>query len=193
MKKTRFKIGILLSFLLVLGLTGCKQTEEDSVLSDFKPPSDFEWEGSYMDADGTTTLVIEKKSGKKYSCTINVSDEEITHIDTYEFTAEEGEHGLSYEDGVHTTYNIPDYEENPDASVETSEVYTDGTGTIYYLDGNLYWLDNMNDAGDGYTFEKVEDTEETDSSESEETESTEETTEESTEESTKETTEETEE
>ena len=65
MKKTRFKIGILLSVLLVLGLTGCKQTEEDSVLSDFKPPSDFEWEGSYMDADGTTTLVIEKKSGKK--------------------------------------------------------------------------------------------------------------------------------
>lgn len=157
--KKRFATGTLIGTLLftvLFSFSACgKSDKADEVLKDFEPPFNYKWEGHYVDEDETTTLVIEKKSGKKYQCVISTTDESVTHIDTYEFTAEKKDYGLVYENGVHTTYDIPDFENTPDASVETSEVYSDGTGSIYYLDEHLYWLDDKNDAGSEYVFSKV--------------------------------------
>ncbi len=155
MKKKRIVVGALLCALMMLPLTACNQNK-DSDLSDFKTPVGYKWEGSYVEENGTTTMVIEKKSGKKYNCTVNITDEEITHMDTYEFTAVKDDYGLTYEDGVHTTYEIPDYEKDPEASVTTNEVYKNGTGSIYYLDGYVYWIDDVNNAGTDYAFKKTE-------------------------------------
>lgn len=159
MKKKKLITGILFSLLLAFSFTGCKEKESET-LNDFKPPVSFKWEGNYVDEEGTTTLTIEKKGGKSYACTVNVVDEEITHIDTYEFTATEDDYGLSYEDGVHTSFEIPDYEKDPEASTVATETYTDGTGSIYYLEDRLYWSDDKNDAGNGFVFQKVEESEE---------------------------------
>ena len=146
-----------LCILIISSFSSCKKSDDVNVdLSDFKAPADYQWEGNYIDEDGTTTLVIEKISNKKYHCIINISDEEITHMDTYEFTAIKDDLGLSYEDGVHTTFNLPDFENDPAGAVETDEVYTDGTGSINYLNECLYWMDNKNSAGSDFAFKKVE-------------------------------------
>lgn len=158
MKRKKITAGVLLCILMMLSITSCKD-KTDADLSAFQPPVNYKWEGNYVDENGTATLVIEKKSGKKYACTINVTDEEMTHIDTYEFTAVKDDYGLSYEDGVHTSYDIPDYETDPDASVTSDEVYTNGTGSIYYLEEYVYWLDEKSDAGSEFAFTKT-DTEE---------------------------------
>ena len=129
-------------------------------MSVFQTPKDFVWEGSYMDdEEGLAVLTIAKdeKNKKKYKCTVNVPDENITHIDTYEFTAVSGKDaGLSYDDGVRTTYEIPDFEKNPDAHVSSTVAYEDGTGEIYYLNGRLYWIDDKDDSGSGLAFSRQE-------------------------------------
>lgn len=155
--KNKVLIIALLCILIISSLSSCKKKEEVNVdLSDFQPPANYQWEGNYLDEDGTTTLVIEKINKKKYHCVINVSDEEITHMDTYEFTAVKDDIGLSYENGVHTTFDLPDFESDPDGAVETAEVYTDGTGSINYLNEHLYWMDNKNSAGSDFAFTKIE-------------------------------------
>lgn len=162
MKKQNWML-IGLSVLLVMMFSSCKKTDETEVdMSAFEPPADFVWEGNYMDEDGTTTLVIEKAGGKKYHCVINVTDEDVTHIDTYEFTAVKEDVGLTYENGLHTTFDIPDYESDPQASVTTEEVYSDGTGKLYYLKDHVYWLDDKNDAGSEFAFQKVTESDSTD-------------------------------
>ena len=162
MKKKLYLLTICI--LSAAALCACGQTKKDELkpeadLTAFETPKDFEWEGSYMDdEEGLAVLVIEK-DGKKYKCTVNVPDENITYIDTYEFTASEGDVGLSYKDGVRTTFEIPDYKKDPDAHVASTEAYNDGTGEIYYLNGRLYWIDDKDDSGSGFAFSRQEDVE----------------------------------
>lgn len=156
--KSKTMVWALIGVCSVVSLTSCGKKEEvpDVDMSAFETPAGFQWEGTYMDANSTTTLSITKDGRKKYTCVINTSDEDITHIDSYEFTAEEADVGLAYKNGTHTVYNLPDFENDPTGLVDVSEAYTDGTGSIYYLDENLYWIDDVNDAGREYVFRPLE-------------------------------------
>ena len=154
-------IGILLAvFMCSCGHAKDEELKTEADLSAFQAPKDFEWEGSYMDdEEGLAVLSIEK-DGEQYKCTVNIPDENITYIDTYEFTAsDKGGVGLSYKNGIRTTFEIPDYKKNPDAHVTSEVSYKDGTGEIYYLNGRLYWIDDKDDSGSGLAFSRQEEEE----------------------------------
>lgn len=134
--------------------TGCGVSASSAGIdtSDFKPPSDFSWEGSYMDSkEGLASLTIDK-TAFGYNCTITVLDKSVSHIETFEFTAKEDDMGLIYKDGSRVYYDIPDFEKNADASTLNETVYKDGTGTLYYSDGIVYWIDEKDDYGKDLEF-----------------------------------------
>jgi len=147
----------VLSLSFIFSACSNKVSDENDI-SAFSYPDDFEWEGTYMDEEEGMAVLTVTKNGKKYDCTIDIPDKDVTHIDSYEFTAVEDEAGLSYENGVCISYDLPDYEDE-DAALITDEVYTDGTGSLYYVDGYVYWLDDKNDAGATYMFAKQDEVE----------------------------------
>ena len=161
MKKNKRRLYTVLSMLLSLMLlSACekKKTDDSGVeLAAFTPPSDFVWEGSYIDrVDGLAVLTVERE-GNGYHCYINVPDQAITHIESYEFNASPAEDGLglAYTAGTRTSYTMPP-ENNPSQGVTTTDIYSDGTGRIYYLNGSVFWLDEKDDNGTGLIFERVE-------------------------------------
>ncbi len=148
-------------------LTSCgfekKEKAVDVNLEPFRAPSDYVWEGSYIDSrDGLAVLTIEKEKNGGYSASIGVPSEDMSYIRTYEFTlntADDGV-GLSYKNGSLTTYYLP-AADAADGSVTTQEGYQNGTGAIYYLEGSLYWIDDVDNAGENFAFAKSEGLEET--------------------------------
>lgn len=161
MKKLR--IILMVCVLCTVGLmTGCgKKDSMDVDLSAFETPDGFEWEGIYIDdREGQAVLSIEQ-DGKQYTCMISVPNSDVSHIDTYQFSAGASDDGmgLAYTDGSMTSMDLPDFAKNPDGEIMTSEVYSDGTGAIYYLDGYLQWLDDVNNAGGLYAFRKLDESE----------------------------------
>ncbi len=148
---------VLVITLLAAVFAGCgNKTSEENDTSAFQTPEDFEWEGSYIDEEGGMAVLTISKSGKKYECIIDVPDKDVTHIDSYTFTAVEDDAGLIYEDCICTSFDIPDYEDEEDVLV-SDEVYTNGTGSLYYVDGYVYWLDDENNAGENFVFVKQDD------------------------------------
>ncbi|MCR5654179.1 MAG: hypothetical protein K6G07_00845 [Lachnospiraceae bacterium] len=159
MKRNIFATLAMAVLLLAL-LTGCGKKNDVNVdMSEFTPPEDFVWEGSYLDAvDGQVVMTIEK-SGSKYICSIGVPATDMSHIDSYTFTAKKAKdtQGLEYTKGVHTSFDLPSLSGNEavmDSGLSTQEIYTDGTGSIYYLEGALYWIDDKENAGAPYQFVK---------------------------------------
>ncbi len=156
---------LLLSGMLLLS-AGCGKKQEqakDVDLTVFQAPADFVWEGSYIDKrGGLAVLTIEKEKNGGYSASVGVPAEDMSYIRSYEFTLNTSEDGvgLAYTNGTLTTYYLPG-EDQPDLSVTTQENYTDGTGSLYYLDGNLYWIDDKDNAGEMLAFAKSEGTGET--------------------------------
>ncbi|MBP5607811.1 MAG: hypothetical protein J6X66_06035 [Lachnospiraceae bacterium] len=162
MMKNRKRLHLFAAaFMSIALLSACQKnkptepTEADLV--PFTPPTGFEWEGSYLDRVNDLAVLTIEKDGSAYYCTISVPDQAITHIESYEFKAAPAGDGLglSYTDGVRTSYLLPSADK-PDAGVSTQEVYKDGTGRIYYLDGEVYWMDEKDNAGNTFIFEKVE-------------------------------------
>lgn len=158
MKKRALPLILPLIFTLIFSACASSGSDDENAadMSAFEPPSDFEWDGSYIDETSGLVMMDIMKDGRKYRCTINVPDAGITHISSYTFTAKKGDLGLSYEDGTYGTYDLPDFEKNPDAEVSYDEVYTDGSGSIYYLNDRLYWIDDKNDAGAGMAFKRID-------------------------------------
>lgn len=156
----RYAVAILIVGM-ILSLTGCsKKSSADLDLSSFETPDGFEWAGEYMDDTYGQAVLSITEDGKKYSCMISVPNKDLSHIDTYQFTAEVSEDGmgLAYTGGTMTSMDLPDFSKNPDAEMVTTDVYSDGSGAIYYLDGYLYWLDDVNEAGNGLSFRRLSDT-----------------------------------
>ena len=167
--KGRIFAGVLTGILaLTLGACGTKQEQARDVdLTAFQAPADYTWEGSYIDKrEGLAVLTIEKEEGGRYFASLGVPSEDMSYIRTYEFTLTPSEDGvgLAYQNGRQVTYYLPG-DDDPEASVTTTEDYTDGTGSVYYLEGNLYWIDDKNNAGEYFAFAKSEGTEETSASE----------------------------
>ena len=157
-KRTHLFVAALMSVALLSACQKNKPAEPtEADLVPFTPPADFEWEGSYLDRVNDLAVLTIEKDGNAYNCTVSVPDQAITHIESYEFKASAASDGLglSYTGGVRTSYLLPS-EDKPDAGVTTQEVYTDGTGRIYYLDGEVYWMDDKDNAGNTFIFEKVE-------------------------------------
>ncbi len=161
------RVALLIAFICALCMAGCGfEKEEKAVdvnLEPFRAPADFVWEGSYIDSrNGLAVLTIEKEKNGGYSASIGVPSEDMSYIRTYEFTLNTSEDGvgLSYANGSLTTYYIPSIDAE-DSSVTTQEGYQDGTGAIYYLDGNLFWIDDKDNAGENFAFAKSEGIEET--------------------------------
>ncbi|MBR1861116.1 MAG: hypothetical protein IJ796_04565 [Lachnospiraceae bacterium] len=147
--------GAIAAYLIISGKKG-RANEDELDTSMFQTPEGFVWEGSYIDSrDGRAVLTIEK-NGNSYICSIGVPSEDISYMNTYEFTATESADGsgLEYEGGVRTEYLIPDDPgENP---VTSNEIYNDGTGTVYYLYDSVYWYDQKDNAGQNLAFSKQE-------------------------------------
>ncbi len=160
MKKKGWVCLLLAALMLFPAGCGFQKKEEarDVNLSVFQAPSDFVWEGSYIDSrGGLAVLTIEKEQKGGYSASVGVPSEDMSYIRTYEFTlntADDGV-GMSYSNGTLTTYYLPG-DDNPEASVTTQENYQNGTGSIYYLEGNLYWIDDVDNAGEMFAFAKSE-------------------------------------
>ena len=160
--KKRKALGWCMFFCIMVFVIGCgKKNEVDVDLSAFETPVGFEWAGTYIDdVKGIAVLNIEK-DGNQYSCMITVPTEDVSHIDSYQFTAKLSKEaaGLAYTDGTMTTMDLPDFTKNPDGEIMTAEVYTDGSGVICYLDGFLYWIDDKEDAGKLFAFRALDETE----------------------------------
>lgn len=154
---SRYKIPVILvSACLFLGACGF-DTRVNVSMSDFEPPKGFQWEGTYVDeTTGQVTLNIEK-GVMGYECQIDSVDSSMSHIESFIFTANEDSiKALAYKDGVRRSFDIPDFETNPKGEIIDEEIYTDGTGCLYYLDGKLYWIDDVEDYGKNYVFAKQE-------------------------------------
>ena len=118
----------------------------------FQLPEGFEWEGSYVDAvSGYAVLTIER-SKDLYLCSVAVPTSDISYVNTYTFEAVKSKDGnsLVYTGGIHTEYLIPDLDS--DAEMTTTEIYTDGTGEIYYYNGYIFWIDDKDSAGREFLF-----------------------------------------
>ncbi|MCR5054118.1 MAG: hypothetical protein K6A69_04680 [Lachnospiraceae bacterium] len=157
MKKSFY---VLLTALILgaFSVTACGVQKPEVDMSDFAIPEDFTWEGSYIDSVvGQAVLTIEK-SGRDYHVSIGVPNSDMSHMDTYEFEAtyDKQSYGLVYKNGVRTTYDLPDYTKENPGSLISSEVYTDGTGAIYYINGSLVWSDDKDDAGANFSFRDLE-------------------------------------
>ncbi len=158
----------LLSLMLAVGMiSGCTKQEEvpeEVDLSGFQTPEGFVWEGTYIDTvEGLAVMTLEK-SGNGYAGSVSVPAADMSYIRTCTFTAtpEEDGTGLAYSDGELTAYYLPaDDAENPEVTTET--VYTGGTGSVFYLDDKIYWLDDKdtNGASTNLIFRKQENVEET--------------------------------
>lgn len=153
-----------LAMLTLFSACGKKSTlpETEADMTPFQPPADFNWEGSYIDRVGDLAVLTVEQTGSGFLCTICVPDREITHVEAYEFTAKPSDDGLglSYTGGVRTSYLVP-AEGKTDQGVKADEIYTDGTGRLYYLDGSVFWLDEKEDAGSSLIFDRVEEEETT--------------------------------
>ena len=162
MKKNIRRTLVILTAIAGLSLlSACekkKQDEPEVDMAPFTPPTDFKWEGNYLDSVNELAVLTVELDGTGYNCYINSPDPGITHIDSYSFHAVPAEDGLglSYTAGTHTVYELPSGD-NADAGVTTTEIYSDGTGRIYYLDGEVFWLDEKDNNGSGFIFERVDD------------------------------------
>lgn len=161
MKKNNIRTLIILTAtacLSLLSACGKKTQEEPAVdMAPFTPPTDFKWEGSYIDSVNELAVLTVELDSSGYLCSISIPDEAITHIDSYTFHAAPAQDGLGleYTAGSHTSYQLP-ADDKIDQGVTTTDVYSDGTGRIYYLDGNVFWLDEKDNKGVGFIFERVE-------------------------------------
>ncbi len=168
MKTGKRSLLFLTAMALVSLLSACQKKNEIPEQVDmvpFTPPNDFEWEGTYIDSVNELAVLTVETASDGFLCTISVPDKDITNIQSYEFTAKPADDGLgiAYTEGSHTTYLMPS-EGNTSSGVTTTEVYTDGSGRLYYLEGNVFWMDEKDNAGSGFIFERVE--EENDTAES---------------------------
>lgn len=160
MKNKKRPVFILTAMIMVSLLSACQKNDSDIAKEDmapFTPPTDFQWEGTYIDSVNELAVLSIELADNGFFCTISVPDKDITNIQSYEFTAKPAEDGLGleYTAGSHTSYLLPPAE-NMSNGVTTTEVYSDGTGRIYYLDGNVFWMDEKDNAGSGFIFERVE-------------------------------------
>ncbi len=131
-----------------------KQDADTSIL---ELPGDFVWEGEYIDdIEGYAVLTIEK-SGNEYACSIAIPSADVSYINSYTFGARlsTDKNYLEYSGCVHSDYLIPPAES--DEPVTATEISTDGSGQIYYLDGYLIWIDEKEDAGQSFLFRKLVD------------------------------------
>ena len=162
MKRNKRCLYIVLTALAMLTLlSACekKASETGEVdMAPFTPPSDFVWEGSYIDRVNELAVLTIERQGNGYHCFINIPDEAITHIESYEFNAVPAQDGLGleYTAGTRTSYLMPPADDTAQG-VTTTEVYSDGSGRVYYLEGSVFWLDEKDDNGTGLIFERVED------------------------------------
>ena len=160
MKGQRTNRYIILALICIFCSTmiGCGLKSRVNVsMSDFDTPDSFQWEGTYVDeTTGQVTLTIEK-GVMGYECQVNSVDSSMSHLECFQFTAkEDNTKALAYTDGVRSSFDIPDFETNPEGETINEEIYTDGTGCIYYLDGKVYWIDDVDDYGKNYVFYKQE-------------------------------------
>ena len=149
------------SVTLVLSSCQKKSAQDEAAdMAAFTPPGGFQWEGTYLDSIGDLAVLNIERDNNAYYCSISIPDQDITYIESYEFKAVPAEDGLGllYTGGVHTSYQLPAAGKE-DSGVITRDIYDDGTGRIYYLDGNVFWLDEKDNAGSSLIFERVESTE----------------------------------
>ncbi len=166
--KKKLLFSLLSVMLSVAMISGCTKQEEkvpeEVDLSGFETPEGFVWEGTYIDTvEGLAVMTLEK-SGDSYVGSVSVPASDMSYIRTCTFTAkpEEDGTGLAYKDGELTAYYLPaDDDENPEVTTET--VYTGGTGSVFYLDDKIYWMDDKdtNGSSTNLVFRKQENTEET--------------------------------
>ena len=157
----KLKMTLLVSALLMaVAFSGCTKplatNDEDADMSAFETPKDFDWSGSYIDdVAGLAVLSIEK-DGKDYKCTVNVPSEDMSHIETYDFTAKvtKGTPALTYENGVRISYMLP-AADDAESGVTTDQIYEDGTGSLYYLNGEIFWVDDRDNAGENFMFKNT--------------------------------------
>lgn len=150
-------IGIILAGVLIyftMKKKTVKQAEVD--MSEFRLPDGAVWEGSYIDRIESLAVLTITKNGDEYVCSIGIPSEDMSYIDSYEFVAGPAKDGvgLSYEDGIHTQYLISGAS-GADGVMGTQR-YNNGTGGLYYYDGAVLWVDDINNAGSGYLFVKQE-------------------------------------
>ena len=111
------------------------------------PPEDFVLAGDWQDETSQRAAMTIFENGDKYDVEIswaNSADETVFWNFSGEFDRDRG--FLSYKDCMKTIVT----EESEDVE------YEDGTGSIMYLDGNLIWQDDKEDAGADCVFVKVE-------------------------------------
>lgn len=167
MKISKRSVAYLPAMVMLMLLSACQNKNElpaEVDMAPFTPPTDFKWEGTYIDSVNELAVLSVETAGNGFLCTVSVPDKDITNIQSYEFTAQPADDGLGilYSGGTHTTYLLPSAE-NMGNGVSTTEVYTDGSGRLYYLDGNVFWMDEKDNAGAGFIFERIEETETTES------------------------------
>ena len=147
-------LGLILAGVLIyftLRKKTVKQSEVD--MSEFALPDGVSWEGSYIDRIDSLAVLTISRNGDEYSCSVGIPSEDMSYIDSYEFVATPASDGigLSYEGGIHTQYLI-----SGESGTNATQRYTDGTGALYYYNGAVLWIDDVNNAGSGYLFEKQE-------------------------------------
>ncbi len=149
-------IALLIVGYLVFFKKKPADTDENIDTTVFTPPEGFDWEGSYIDSIGETAVLTIEKAGDKYLCSVSIPSSDVSYINTYVFEAVNSKDsiGLSYENCTHTEYLIPDADS--DLGVTTNELYTDGTGVLYYYKDRVFWLDDKDSAGEGLAFLKQE-------------------------------------
>ena len=143
----------------VICLGGCqKESGMEMNISGLETPADFIWEGDYIDENGGTAVLTIEKEGNVYKCSIGVPSDDMTHIDSYFFNAEEYSEGgtLEYKDGTHTSFDLPDTDDEGETSLQTTTIYENGTGQLYYLNGAVCWIEDNEDAGEDFSFIKQE-------------------------------------
>ena len=151
-------LGVILAGVLVYVTMKKKTVGKSEIdMSEFALPDGETWEGSYIDSIDALAVLTITRNGDDYICSIGIPSEDMSYIDSYEFvagTASDGV-GLSYTGGVHTQYLISNTE-GAEGVMDTQR-YEDGTGALYYYDGAVIWVDDVNNAGLGFLFEKQED------------------------------------
>ncbi len=150
-------LGLILAGVLIYVTMKKKTVGKSEIdMSEFALPDGATWEGSYIDRiDSLAVLTITRK-GNDYLCSVGIPSDDMSFVDSYEFVARPAADGvgLAYENGTHIQYLISDSESS--VGVVDTELYSDGSGSLYYYKGAVLWVDNVADAGSGYLFEKQE-------------------------------------
>jgi len=139
--------------MLLPVLTACSSADGSEDASDQEEAADETAEnpfpGQWQNEDGTVYLDIWVDD--QGTCYGSISREENEDAVTFwDFSGVVAKDVFTYQDAV-KTYAQYDAEGASDDQV----LYTDGSGSITYKDGDLYWKDDKEDAGAEYIFTYV--------------------------------------